>query len=113
MNTSIIRQLTFLSLAVLGGGYTYYNLMLGISANHGHFDVIDFVHSTWLNDFYARSLTIDFWTGAIAGTLFMLYEGMRLKMKFWWVYIVLTFLIAFAFAFPLFLFTRERVLQKQ
>lgn len=113
MNASIIKQIIYLLLAIAGGGYTYYNLMLGISSNGGHFDVVDFVNSTWIEDFYARSLTIDFWTGAIAGTLFMVYEGMRLKMRLWWLYIVLTFLIAFAFAFPLFLFVREKLLQNQ
>jgi Terpene cyclase DEP1 len=113
MNGSFLRQVIYLALAILGGGFTYYNLMLGISANAGNFDVVQFVKSTWVDDFYARSLTVDFWTGAITGTLFMVIEGMRLKVRYWWIYIVLTFLIAFAFAFPLFLFVRERLLHKK
>jgi hypothetical protein len=30
----------------------------------------------------------------------------------WWLYVVLSFSVAFAFAFPLFLFMRERRLQE-
>jgi len=41
----------------------------------------------------------------------MVVEARRLKMRNWWAYILLTFLIAFAFACPLFLMLRELKLQ--
>jgi hypothetical protein len=97
----------YLLLALIGGGYTYYFMWLGVAENKGNFDVVDFVKSTWIDNYYAKSLTLDFWTGAIGGTFFMLIEGIRLGMKRTWIYLFLTVGIAFAFGFPLFLFMRE------
>ena len=97
----------YLLLALIGGGYTYYFMWLGVVENKGNFDVVDFVKSTWIDNYYAKSLTLDFWTGAIGGTFFMLIEGMRLGMKRIWIYLLLTVGIAFAFGFPFFLFMRE------
>ena len=58
--------------------------------------------------YYAKSLTIDFWTGAIAGTFFVLVEGNRLKMKLFWLFPLVIILIGFAFGFPLFLYFRHK-----
>jgi hypothetical protein len=107
-----LKQILYLILALAGGGYTFYLVMQGVEANNGNFNVLAFIKSTWIDNYYAKSLSIDFWTGAIAGTCFMLFEGLRLKMKYLWVYIALTFMIAFAFAFPMFLFVREAKLRK-
>lgn len=38
---------------------------------------------------------------------FMIPESIKLKIKYWWVLIPLTFLTAIAFTFPLFLYLRE------
>jgi len=38
-------------------------------------------------------------------------EAIQLKMKYWWVFIPLTFMVAIAFSFPLFLYFRERKLE--
>jgi hypothetical protein len=54
------------------------------------------------------SLASDFWVGSLASLIWMVSEGMRLRMKRIWIYIVLTFAIAWAFSLPLFLFMRER-----
>jgi len=64
----------------------------------------------------SSSLTTDFLIGASAAFVWMIIEGIRLKMKRLkmkrlWLFVIMTFLIAFAFAFPLFLFFRERKLQ--
>jgi hypothetical protein len=101
------RALFYLFLAIAGGGYTWYHAMMGVIAHHGKFDVTEFISSTWTADLYARSLTLDFWTAAVAGTFFILAEGYRLKMKKVGVYLILTVFIAFAFGFPFFLFMRE------
>ncbi|XKX06064.1 DUF2834 domain-containing protein [Tenacibaculum maritimum] len=44
----------------------------------------------------------------------MLYipDAIKLKIKFWWVLIPLTFIIAIAFTFPLYLYLRESALEK-
>jgi len=57
------------------------------------------------------SLTSDFLIGTIPILVWMVVEARRLKMRNWWAYILLTFLIAFAFACPLFLMLRELKLQ--
>jgi hypothetical protein len=78
--------------------------------NNGNFNVVDFVQSTWTSNPYAKSISCDFLTGAIAGTLFILLEGMRIKIKNLYLFLLATVLIGFAFAFPLFLFFRHRKL---
>jgi hypothetical protein len=103
----------YLLLALIGGGFTFYYAMLGVIEHKGEFDSIEFITSTWTNNYYAKSLTLDFWTGAIAGTFFIVLEGFRLKMKRIWLYIILTIFVAFAFGFPLFLYIRELHLKRK
>lgn len=66
-----------------------------------------FSQGVWANasaGFIAADLTL------VLIASFVLYatEGMRLKMKFWYLYIVVTFAVSFAFSFGLFMFNRER-----
>lgn len=103
----------YLMLTILGGGLTFSYVVLGIIENKGNFDSIEFITSTWTDNYYAKSLTLDFWTGTIAGTFFIMVEGLRLKMKRIWLYLLLTVSVAYAFGFPLFLFMRELHLRKQ
>jgi Terpene cyclase DEP1 len=98
----------YLLLAMIGGSITFYYVMLGTSEAHGSFNVIEFIQSTWVDSYYAKSLTIDFWTGAIAGTFFVIVEGTRLKMKLFWLFPLIIILIGFAFGFPLFLYFRHK-----
>jgi hypothetical protein len=100
-------------LAILGGGLTFYFAVLGIIEHKGKFDSIEFITSTWTDNYYSKSLSLDFWTGTIVGTFFILVEGIRLKMKRIWLYLILTTCIAYAFGFPLFLFMRELHLKKK
>ena len=102
----------YLLLTIAGGGITFYFAMLGVAEHQGNFDAVAFLKSTWIDDYYAKSLTFDFWTGTIAGTFFILLEGLRLKIKRLWLYLMLTVMVAYAFAFPLFLFVRELHLRK-
>ncbi len=102
----------YLLLALFGGGFTFYFALQGIIDNQGHFNSIDFIKSTWIESYYAKSITLDFWTGVVAGTFFILMEGIRIKIKRIWIYLFLTVFIAFAFGFPLFLFMRSRHLNK-
>lgn len=102
----------YLFLTIFGGLLTFYFAVLGIIEHKGNFDSIEFITSTWTNNYYAKSLTFDFWTGTIAGTFFILVEGFRLKMKRIWLYLFLTICVAYAFGFPLFLFMRELLMRK-
>lgn len=58
------------------------------------------------------SLAADFWIGATASIVWMLIEARRLKMRFWWALLPLTLLVAWACALPLFLYLRERQLER-
>ena len=102
----------YLFLTLFGGGFTFYFVVLGIIDHNGNFDSVEFAKSTWIDNYYAKSLTFDFWTGTIAGTFFIVFEGFRLKMKKIWLYLLATVFIAYAFGFPLFLFIRELHLRK-
>jgi len=102
----------YLLLTLVGGGFTFYFVLLGIIEHNGKFDSLEFISSTWIDNYYAKSLSLDFWTGTIAGTFFIMMEGIRLKMKRIWLYLVLTVFVAYAFGFPLFLFVRARHLRR-
>jgi hypothetical protein len=54
------------------------------------------------------SLTVDLLVTAVAGSILIIVEARRLGMKRGWLYVVLSFVLAFGFSFPLFLAMRER-----
>ncbi len=58
----------------------------------------------------ASSITFDFLITTVPAMVWMLLEIRKLNMKYFWLYVLSTFLIAFAFTFPLFMFFRERKL---
>lgn len=60
----------------------------------------------------AASITYDFFIGTIPALIWMILEIRARKMKYLWLYVAGTFMIAFAFTFPLFLYFRERQIQK-
>lgn len=92
----------WLVLAVLGLIGTWYFNLLSIAAAR------DFV-GDWIGSGPAvSSLTVDLLITAVAGSILVVVESRRLGMRFGWVYIVLSAVVAFAFAFPLFLAMRER-----
>ena len=59
------------------------------------------------------SLTLDLAIAAIAGSILIIVEAKRLRMKRGWLYVVLSGVTAFAFTFPLFLAMRERKLESR
>jgi len=58
------------------------------------------------------SITIDLLIAAVAGSVFIIVEARRLRMRFGWLYVVGAGLTAFAFTFPLFLAMRQRHLTR-
>ena len=67
----------------------------------------------WLNSGPSvSSLTTDLLIAVVAGSILIVVEARRLGIRHSWLYIVLTFVVAFAFAFPLFLAVRERKLEQ-
>jgi len=58
------------------------------------------------------SITIDLLIAAVAGSVFIIVEARRLRMRFGWLYVIGAGLTAFAFTFPLFLAMRQRHLTR-
>lgn len=81
MKTNNNKHCFYLALTVLGGGLTFYFVMLGIIEHKGEFDSMEFISSTWIDSYYAKSLTFYFGARTIARTFFILVEIICLKMK--------------------------------
>jgi len=104
------RKHLFLLLSVLGICYTwYYNIQWFQATENPTF--LNFF-SDAQNNFAAKSFGADLTIVVLTFFVFMIPESMRLKIKYWWILIPLTFLIAIAFTFPLFLYMRENTIQK-
>ena len=58
------------------------------------------------------SITVDLLVAATAGSVFIILEARRLRMRFGWLYVAASALTAFAFTFPLFLAMRQRRLTR-
>jgi hypothetical protein len=90
---------------------TVLGLVLTWTFNLQHFagggTTADFFTMGFVNP-VASSLTVDLLVGCAAFMTWAVIEARRRGMKHAWVYVVLTFGVAFAFAGPLFLWMRER-----
>jgi hypothetical protein len=53
--------------------------------------------------FVAASFVNDLWGLGIAGTIFMVVEGRRLRIRHIWIYLLISPTLAISVAFPLFL----------
>ncbi|WP_020531496.1 DUF2834 domain-containing protein [Flexithrix dorotheae] len=71
----------------------------------------NFVALTFLS-YPSISINMDLTVCLLTYFVWFIPEAIRLKIKNWWIFIVLCFLIAFAFSFPLFMLVRERKLRK-
>ena len=69
--------------------------------------------TAWFGSAVDWVLSIDLLLVIVTAATFMIVEGRRLKMRFVWLYFVLSGLTAFAFTFPLFMAFRERALQRK
>lgn len=101
----------YLILAVLGICYTWYFNILWFKSVENP-TLIQFFKDAQLN-FASKSISADLSIVVITFFVFYGYESLRLKIKYWWVLIPLTFLVAIAFTFPLFLYMREITIEKQ
>jgi hypothetical protein len=100
----------YFALAILGICYTwYYNIQYFQTAEDPTF--VNFFKDAQAN-FAGKSFGADLTVVVFTFFAFMIPESLRLKIKYWWILIPLTFLIAIAFAFPLFLYMREHQLEK-
>lgn len=98
--------LIYLLLAVAGlvGTWTFNVLAI--------VQMADFIGDLVTSGPAVSSITVDLLVVAIAGSVFIIVEARRLRMRFGWLYVVGAGLTAFAFTFPLFLAMRERQLTR-
>lgn len=106
-----LLQWLYLLLAILGALTTWYYNVQAIGDLGSQFTPLAFAQVGFEGSNLLASLAADFWIGSLASLIWMIAEGRRLKMKRIWVYVVLTFAVAWAFSLPLFLFMRESKLQ--
>ena len=100
----------YLALSVLGIVYTwYYNIQWFQSAENPTF--LNFMQDAQVN-FAGKSFGADLTVVCLTFFAFLIPESLRLKIRFWWILIPLTFLVAIAFTFPLFLYLRASSLEK-
>lgn len=94
-----------IALAALGATWSQ-NLQL-MAPGMGPLDPFSvFVEQTRVNA-ASRSITVDIAFFLLAATAFMVIEARRLGVRFVWLYVLLSFLIAVSVTFPLFMIARE------
>ncbi|GAA0484896.1 DUF2834 domain-containing protein [Microbacterium aurantiacum] len=94
--------IAYLVIAVVGlVGTWWFNALAIVQMN-------DFVTDLVTSGPAVSSITVDLLVVAVAGSVFILVEARRLRMRFGWLYVVGSALTAFAFTFPLFLAMRQR-----
>lgn len=95
------RSISYLLLAIAGLVGTWYFNFLAITQSRNFF-------ADWSSTPAVLSATTDLFVVATAASVFIFFESKRLKIKFWWLFILGSFITAIAFTFPLFLAIRER-----
>jgi hypothetical protein len=73
---------------------------------------VDFIRAAYVNA-AAASLSNDLFLLAAAACMFMVIEGRRVGVRYVWLYIALSPLIAISVTFPLFLLARHLKLSKE
>jgi hypothetical protein len=107
---SQIRQAIYLILSIVGTILTQQANWKFIQTSSGfHFDqfIIDATNTA-----AAESLSWDLIIGATAVFIWMITESKRINLKYSWLPISMSIVIAFAAGAPLFMFLRERHLNK-
>ena len=61
----------------------------------------------------AKSISADISVVTLCFIVWMISESLRLKIKYWWIILISTFIVALAFSFPFFMYLREKSIEKQ
>lgn len=94
----------YLAIAAIGLiGTAYFNIK-------GFTEPSDSFFAEWFANSAVTSLSIDLLAVASAASIFIILEGRRLGMRWYWLYVLASFITAVGFTFALFLAMRERKL---
>ncbi len=111
--TSLVSIKTFyLAMAVVGAVSTWTFNILAWQELGADFTPLAFVQVGFQGSPILGSVASDFWVGSVASLVWMLVEARRIGMRLWWIWLPLTAGVAWAFALPLFLYYRERWLER-
>jgi hypothetical protein len=102
----------YLALSIAGAIVPWVYNVLAIQELGRLFTAAEFVAAGFRGPALVGSIAADFWVGATASLVWMVLEARRCGMRRPWLFVVLTFSIAWACALPLFLFLRERRLAR-
>ena len=95
---------TYALIALLALPATWINNIAFMSQPNNSF--MDFVNAAYVNA-AAASLSNDLLFVAIAASMFMVIEGQRIGIRYLWLYIIFSALVAISVTFPLFLLARH------
>lgn len=115
MSGTLIRQVIYAVLTVVGFFWTNYYLVQFTVATKGeftaanllNFDLNAFVEQVWANP-ASSFIAVDVTIALLLSITFIVSEGRRLKLKLWGLYIGLMFALSFAVGFASFMLMRER-----
>ena len=100
----------YLLLAILGAILPWQANLEFIQMNPGGgFDLQTFIQDANINA-ASRSLNRDLLIAGSAFSIWIVAEGRKLQIKWWWIALIVNFSISFACGGPLFLYLRERKL---
>lgn len=104
------RKYIFLLLAILGVCYTwYFNIQFYITEENT--SILNYIAQT-KTTFPAQSYGADLLVVVVVFFVWYIPEAIKLKIKYWWILIPLTFLVAIAFTFPMYLYMRQHKLDQ-
>jgi hypothetical protein len=103
-----VKKNIYLALSILGLTGPYAVLFWMYSIHEPIANIINFLF--WNS--YSAMFTVDLLISVIVFWFFMIHEARKLTMKNWWIYILATLTVGLSFALPLFLYFRERQIEK-
>jgi hypothetical protein len=98
-----------IAIAALIGTWSQNLTFFALPDNGG---IVGFLRMAMVNP-AAASLTIDLAFFCLAAVIWMVVEGRRVGVRFVWVYVALSFVIAISVTFPLFLIARDLQLARR
>ena len=104
------RKNIYLLLAVLGLLVPYWFFFNFLNVNGLNISLL--IQQLFANDI-STFFAVDLILSTVAFWVFLLWEANQLQMKNIWLYILASLLVGLSFALPLFLYFRERQLEKR
>ncbi len=101
----------YLLAAVVGAIVPWYFNLQAIAEEGDKFTPAAFFLVGFQGSAMLGSVAADFWIGSMVSLVWMVAECRRLRMPRLWLYIVVTFAVAWACSLPLFLYFRQRHLE--